>query len=284
MSSNDSRVSPTAHYTSYVFYRHGLSADALASRTGRVLYGVMRPINLAFQLMGHRTLEAMLAARHRCIDTVLEREIQSGAVGQVIEVACGMSPRGLRFMGRYRERGLVYVEADLPGMVRTKRAALASTGSLDGAHRLLEIDALADTGANSIAAIADGLDPAVGTAIITEGLLPYFERDVVTGMWSRFADALRKFPTGVYISDMHLSAEIASKATAGILSTLVVGLTGRRLRRDFVDLDDCIDALRAAGFDQAAVPRPDELGVTVAGESPERRPIVRVVDARVGGA
>jgi O-methyltransferase involved in polyketide biosynthesis len=278
--SADARVSPTAHYTSYVFYRRGLSNDALASRTGALLYRAMRPVNRAFELMGHRTLETMLEARHRSIDRLIAAEIDSGRIGQVIEVACGMSPRGWRFSRRYPK--LSYTESDLPGMVRTKRAALARVGTLNPRHRVVELDASADSGPNSIDAVASTLDPDRGTAIITEGLLPYFERPVVEAMWARFARALRRFPRGIYASDMHLSAEISSKATSGILSTLVVGLTGRRLRRDFRDEDDATSSLTRSGFEEAALLRPAELGLDIPGEAPHRRPIVRVIAARVG--
>jgi O-methyltransferase involved in polyketide biosynthesis len=79
-------------------------------------------------------LEGLLIARHRIIDSTLDDLIQGG-VSQVIEAACGMSPRGWRFSERYGER-LTYVEADLPAMARRKRDALARMGSLSERHRV----------------------------------------------------------------------------------------------------------------------------------------------------
>ena len=55
----------------------------------------------------------MLLARHHLIDHRLHAAIESGRVGQVIEVAAGLSPRGWRFASRYGSR-LTYLEADLP--------------------------------------------------------------------------------------------------------------------------------------------------------------------------
>lgn len=87
----------------------------------------------------------------------------------MIEVACGLSPRGWRFAKRYGDR-LHYVEADLPEMAARKRAALERIGSLGDYHRVREVDALRDDdGPGSLAAIAAELDHRRGLAIITEG-------------------------------------------------------------------------------------------------------------------
>ena len=39
-------ISPTAHYTGYVWFAHGQSHEAFATRTGRLLYGALRGPNL----------------------------------------------------------------------------------------------------------------------------------------------------------------------------------------------------------------------------------------------
>ena len=87
-------ISPTAHYTGYVWYRHGLSHPGLATPEGRALYHAARPFNFGARSLGGPTLEGFLLARHRAIDALLDQAISSGAVGQVIEVAAGLSPRG----------------------------------------------------------------------------------------------------------------------------------------------------------------------------------------------
>ena len=38
-------------------------------------------------------------------------------------------------------------------------------------------------------------------AVITEGLINYFNLDTVTPFWGRLAAGLRRFPLGVYLSD-----------------------------------------------------------------------------------
>src|SRR5680860_1088598 len=116
-------ISPTAHYTGEVWRRAGLSDPALATREGRLLYGSLRPTMALSAALGGDTLEAFLLARHRLIDRLLGEAIAAGRVGQVIEIAAGMSPRGLRFSRLHPD--LTYVEADLPAMAARKRAALA---------------------------------------------------------------------------------------------------------------------------------------------------------------
>ena len=37
------RISPTAHYTGYTWFAHGLSHPAFATSTGRVLYRALAP-------------------------------------------------------------------------------------------------------------------------------------------------------------------------------------------------------------------------------------------------
>src|SRR5215208_6305526 len=120
-------ISPTAHYTGYVWFAHGHSHEAFATRRGRVMYQVLRAPNAAAHAVGLPTLEGMLLARHRLIDLRLAQAIDSGEITQVVEVAAGLSPRGWRFRTRYGE-AITYVEADLPAMIANKRGILAELG------------------------------------------------------------------------------------------------------------------------------------------------------------
>src|SRR5690242_18701537 len=95
------RISPTAHYTGYVWYAHGQSDDAFATPAGRLMYRALRAPNAAAHAIGLPTLEGMLLARHRLIDLRLTQAIDAGEIAQVIEVAAGLSPRGWRFRKRY---------------------------------------------------------------------------------------------------------------------------------------------------------------------------------------
>lgn len=245
-------VSPTAHYTGHVWVRNGLSHPELATSEGRLFFAATAPTMALRQVLGGSTLERMLLSRHRAIDAVLEQAIDSGRVAQVIEVACGMSPRGWRFSERYGE-DVTYIEADLQAMAERKRAALERIGSLGYTHRVVELDALADDGPNSLADVAGTLDPQRGVAIITEGLLTYLEHDAVLALWRRFARVLAEFPAGLYLSDLRLGedAGVSERAFYVFLSAFVRG----RVHIHAHDEDEAVAELEAAGFAEARLHR-----------------------------
>jgi O-methyltransferase involved in polyketide biosynthesis len=249
-------ISPTAHYTGYVWARNGLSHPELATLEGRVLFESLRPVMTISRALGGASLEAYLLARHRAIDALLERAIEANEVTQVIEVACGLSPRGWRFTQRYGER-LTYVEADLPDMASRKRRALERMGALTERHRVWAVDALKDQGRDSLAALAAELNPDEGLAIITEGLLGYLPSEAVHGLWRRFAGALAGFPRGTYISDLHIGG--VQTAQVRLFRVLLSAFVRGRVYLHFDNAAEATAALKAAGFARAEVHRASSL-------------------------
>jgi O-methyltransferase involved in polyketide biosynthesis len=268
MNAASTSVSPTAHYTGYVWARNGLSHPALASREGRRLFESLRTPMTVSRLLGGPTLEAYLLARHRALDALLERAIEEHGVTQVIEVAAGLSPRGWRFSERYGSR-LTYIEADLPAMAERKRNALEQMGSLNEHHRVKLMDALRDDGPGSIVPITSELDPTEGLAIITEGLLSYLDRDAVLGLWRRFARELSAFRSGRYLSDVHLGSADARpqvRAFRLVLSAFVRG----RVYVHFSNADEAVAALDQAGFKHASVMPAADIAMRSGGEVPDQ--------------
>ncbi|MCW2968744.1 MAG: class SAM-dependent methyltransferase [Solirubrobacteraceae bacterium] len=242
-------IGPTAHFTGQVWAANGLSHPELTTIEGRVMHAAASPAQVAGRLARLPTLEGALLARHLVIDALLEDAIAAGTVGQVLEVAAGMSPRGWRFAERHPD--LLYVEADLPDMAARKRAALARIGR-PASHRVVELDALTQDGPLSLASVAAGLEPGRGLAIITEGLLSYLPRDAVLALWRGFAETIAAFPGGVYLSDLHVDADTpvaAARAFEAALSALV----RTKVSVHFDTADEARDALLAAGFSEARV-------------------------------
>jgi O-methyltransferase involved in polyketide biosynthesis len=272
-------ISPTAHYTGYVWFRNGLSHPELATGRGRVLFETLRPAMAVSRTLGGPTLEDYLLARHRALDAVLTRAIEELGVTQVIEVACGLSPRGWRFAQTYGER-LTYVEADLPDMAATKRQALERMGSLSDRHRVVEMDALRDDGPGSLASVAGTLNADEGLAIITEGLLGYFEHYQVLGMWRRFARALSEFPTGRYLADTYFEQDAAAAHVQAFRTVLSVFVRGR-VHVHFADAAEATSALEQAGFTEAAVCRADEVPDAGADGRERSARLARIIDAGV---
>jgi O-methyltransferase involved in polyketide biosynthesis len=272
-------ISPTAHYTGYVWFAHGHSHEAFATQRGRLMYRALRAPNVAARAVGLPTLEGMLLARHRLIDLRLAHAIDTGEVSQIIEVAAGLSPRGWRFRERYGDR-ITYIEADLPGMIANKRRVLAQLGGETATHRTVEIDAMRDDGPTSIAAICATLDPTRGTAIITEGLVNYFSRAHVAGMWQRFASALAPFPRSLYLSDIIMRDGNRNPLVASF-SLLLGAFVRGRVHLDFANADDVESTLASAGFDGVVLdPRQfsDALpNLEIAGAG-----VVRIIEAMPG--
>ena len=227
---------------------------------------------------GIASLEGMLLARHRLIDLRLRRAIDTGEVSQVIEVACGLSPRGWRFRQRYGDR-ITYVEADLPEMLANKREILAELGGETEHHRTAEVDALADDGPTSIGALCEALDPGRGTAIVTEGLINYFDRETVVAMWRRFARALAPFPSGRYLSDLVVREGNRGPFVTGF-SWLLSAFVRGRVYMHFDASHDADSALAECGFDPQLLD-PREFAEELPGLERAGAGRVRIIDARL---
>ena len=265
-------IGPTAHYTGHVWARNGLSHPELATGEGRALYLAAAAPQIPVRLVGGPTIEDFLIARHTVIDAMLDDAIAEGRVGQVLEVACGMSPRGWRFTERHPD--LIYVEADLPAMAATKRAALERIGRPDR-HRVADLDALRRNGPRSLRAVARTLDPDRGLAIITEGLLSYLPRDPVLDLWQRFAETISGFPDGEYLADLHVDADTPALLTRGFEAALSAFVRSP-VSVHFADEMEAREALLAAGFTHAEV---DRAGSHPAAPSRPGAGLVRIVRA-----
>ncbi|MDQ2725687.1 MAG: class I SAM-dependent methyltransferase [Actinomycetota bacterium] len=258
----------------------GLSDDALATATGQLLYDSLRlPMALAGRL-GLPTLDGLLLGRHLVIDDLLAAAIDDGRISQVIEVACGLSPRGLNFSRRCGSR-LTYIEGDVADMATTKARLLGSIGALSDHHQVVEIDAFTDDGPTSLAAIASRLDPGRGVAVVTEGLVNYFPTTAVTALWERVAATVRVFAHGQYLSDIILRDGNDNALTAMAIWALSVFVRGQ-VHLHFSSTRDAVDALAGSGFASVRLHRVDEHhAAEPVGGDPAAR-LVHVVEAATG--
>ena len=148
---SSAHISPSAHYTGYVWYRHQLADAAFATGFGRFVHGLLSPITWGARVGFGLDIEQFLLQRHLQIDAQLTAAIEQGGVCQVVEIACGLSPRGRRFTSRYPH--VRYVEADLPVMAARKRLLLNAEGWLGSQHQVRAVDILAEEGGKSLAAL-----------------------------------------------------------------------------------------------------------------------------------
>lgn len=220
------RISPTALYTGQVWQANGRSIPELKSMPASALHLALAPSMFVSRSFGGPTLEDFLLARHDLIDHHLTDMIDSGKATQVIEIAAGLSPRGSRFVEKYGDR-ITYIEADLPGMVAQKKKLLSTRLRACPNHHIKSIDAFAAHGAHSLEGLASTLDPGQGLVIVTEGLLNYFDRESVEGLWGRVSATLAGFAHGAYLSDIHLQAQNSDLLAQAFVAGLGVFVRGR---------------------------------------------------------
>ena len=253
------KISPTAYATGQVWYRNGMSHEALATPQGKRLDRGFRLMIGSIRAFTGVRLDTMLLARHKGIDGELSRAIESGRVGQVIELAAGLSPRGTTFCQRYPQ--LTYIETDLPTMTALKKKLLDDAGLTGPRHRVQEVDALARSGAKSLAALAQTLDPKIGTAVITEGLLSYLDPQAAGVVWRNIAQALQRFPQGLYLADAYLGADRSSPAFL-VFGAIISAFVRGRMHRHFDSPEHAQARLTRAGFAEARLLRTQEIPET----------------------
>lgn len=248
--SASARISPTAHYTGYVWCRHKLSPPELATTRGRLMFEALRwPMQLAARANSGLTLELLLLQRHHIIDHLLSEAVASGAVSQIVEVAAGMSGRGLRLTARFPE--LVYVEADLPAMAAGKRERLARLAGRSHRHHVVDVDALETSGPLSLVEAAGvHVDPSCGIAVVTEGLLNYFPRELVERIWRNITTLMAMSSAGgTYVSDLHLRDHTHQRVLVRTFRALLGKFARGSIHLHYADEREAAAALHASGFD-----------------------------------
>lgn len=287
MANDSARISPTAHYTGEVWCRHQLSPAAFGTRFGGALFVATAPLVGALaRVTGGLTLERMLLERHLLLDDLLATAIEQDGVTQVIELAAGMSGRALRMLKRFGDRGLSYIETDLPGMVARKRRAIATLDRpMPPGHRICTLDVFAhDTPDSFESVVAAYLNTDEPTAIVSEGLVNYFPTAAVEALWQRVAGVLARFGSGHYLSDLHLRDETQAYWPTKLAQRVIEVVARGKVHLHFQDHRDASQALLRAGFSDSMLYRPQE-HLERLGLDTRRGPgLVRIVHARVGAS
>lgn len=277
---SSAHISPSAHYTGYLWYRHRLAEPAFVTAFGRFVHKLLWPVTWGARVGFGLDIEAFLLQRHLQIDAQLTAAIEQGGVRQVVEIACGLSPRGRRFCARYPQ--LRYVEADLPAMAARKRLLLHGEGWLGGEHQVRAVDILAEQGSHSLAALFAELDRRQPVLVITEGLVNYFPLALIEGFWSRLAIELRGFAGGTYLTELYPDLREHPRYRQLRWGVELIGrLTRGSYPLHYRDHGEIVAGFQRCGFARVQVfdPSADAPGL---GLPPARLPgLVRVIQAQV---
>ncbi|WP_271410572.1 class I SAM-dependent methyltransferase [Pseudomonas sp. Q1-7] len=274
---DSAHITPSAHYTGYVWYRHRLAEEPFVTAFGRLAHGLLAPLSWGARTAFGLDVEHLLLQRHLLIDALLREAIEQQGMRQVVEIACGLSPRGRRFCVRYPD--VRYLEADLPPMAARKRLLLHEEGWLDSRHQVRPVDILAESGAHDLQTLFSGLNPEAPVLVITEGLVNYFELPVIESFWARLAAELRRFPAATYLTDLYPDLREHPRYRQLRWGIDLVGrLTRGRYYLHYQDDAAIARGFSGCGFSAVRLHDPKEVAAAPQDAWPA---LVRVVEARV---
>ena len=243
-------IAPTAHYTAYAWHRLGFPhAEYFATATGRRLFWSFRAAGEWLAVV-HPTVPSMLQyleLRHRCIELALDE----AAPDRIVEIGAGLSRRGLTWAA---DRGVDYIEVDLPHMVEAKREIIRTRvpeALRARAGDRLKHEAVDVTAPGFEAWLERVLAGAQRAVVGTEGVLGYFE----LGDRERFARAVARAlgGRGSFVCDLRSREGGRSVAAAARLLRAGIWLVtrGRGAREDFPSREAITRYFERAGFERS---------------------------------
>ncbi len=280
-STDTSSISFTALYTGHVWYANGMSAPAFHNAGGSVLYHALMPFEFVGKQLAGGNIKTFLLQRHHIIDKLVHNAVEHEGVTQILEIACGMSPRGTRFCQQYPQ--LKYVEADLPGMAARKHRLLSDQNEISERHQVVPLNIFSEGTGDALETVIErSFDRSKPLLVITEGLVNYFTLDTINLFWQRLQKALSDFPQGIYLMDNYpLFHNHPIYRTMRVLAAMLGTVARSNVTFHF-------------GSDQEAASHFDQLGFSTRVHNPRDyydslpiprtrgNPFVRIIEARTG--
>jgi O-methyltransferase involved in polyketide biosynthesis len=260
-----------------VWHKHGLAPPEMVPRSATVFHHGAYLLEFLFKRLMGLDLQAFLLQRHLMLDHLLEKEIEEHSDTTVVEIGCGYSPRGVRFMDRHGSHGVKYVELDLPEVARQK---LQLVERLNREHRpvVVPCNLLEEMGPLSLEDVCrEHVPRGRHLVLITEGLVNYFDPEKLSRVWKRMADILDRYPSGAYLTDITLRN--FSHPRIGAIRLAVRAIAAVARSKVFLHGDDEADIreqLCRSGFRRALVCHPSEFRDLLPEVAREEFPVVRV--------
>lgn len=277
-----SSISFTALYTGHVWYANGLSDDAFHTRRGSFFYHALAPFELVGKSLVGGDIKTFLLQRHHLIDHLACKAIEEDGVTQVLEIACGLSPRGVRLCEKYKS--LKYVEADLPDMAARKHRLLAAEHLLSPRHQVVPLNIFSRDSVDSLETVIDhAFDRNKPLLVITEGLVNYFSTESISPFWQRLAAALGEFPTGIYLTDNYpLLDDHPFRRTMRLLGGMLGTVSRSQVSFHFGSDQQAVEHFQAQGFADTTVHNPRDYYDALPIPRTRGNPFVRIIEGRVG--
>ncbi|MFN8674726.1 MAG: class I SAM-dependent methyltransferase [Candidatus Sericytochromatia bacterium] len=237
------KISPTAHLTSHAWDYLGISnAKYFVDPTYKNILNTLRLLGFPLFLNKRNDyIYYLLEPRHRAIDFFVFSKFY---YKQVIEIACGLSPRGFTFS---ENPEFNYIEADLPKMIEAKKNLVKNIYKQKNIkrdnHKFFSLDILND---NIYEKLSNHTNKEK-TIVITEGLTIYFDMEHLKKIFSNIANFLRKNDGGVYICDIYHSEDI--KKPHNKLMNFAINFMGVKFFTDIDNAEEGQNFLKDCGFD-----------------------------------
>ncbi|MGE8573117.1 MAG: class I SAM-dependent methyltransferase [Acinetobacter amyesii] len=188
-------ISFTAHYTGYIWYSMGISHPVFATRKGKFLARLVHPLESWAEKNVGGSMRSTLKQRHAMIDQHLDQLITQHPQLQVLEIACGLSPRGWNFRTKHPE--IDYRELDLPDMAKIKTQALKQIDP--HAPEVLTGDIFTQ----DFERIFQSFDPERPLVVISEGLINYFDQALLNKLLQGITEYGASFQELHYLTDIY---------------------------------------------------------------------------------
>ena len=188
-------ISFTAHYTGYIWYSMGISHPVFATSKGKFLAKVLHPLESWAEKHVGGSMRTTLKQRHSIIDDQLTQLIQQHPDLQILEIACGLSPRSWNVRQKFPQ--INYRELDLPDMAKIKTQALQKLDS--EAPEVLT----ADIFTHDFEKIFHTFDSKHPLVIISEGLINYFDKTLLNKLLQGMTEYGQDFTELYYLTDIY---------------------------------------------------------------------------------
>ena len=186
---------------------------------------------------GTRTYASLFEARFRAVNRLVEEKRAT----QVLELAAGLSPRGMELA----QRGVVYVEADLTESMTMKREVV--TAILGAVPEGLHLCAASVVNRAELLACCSAFVTGQPVAVTMEGLLRYLTFEEKTQLAANVHEILQRFGGWWITPDIHLRSWAERQSPEYRQSEQK--LLGRSLDSNyFADLDHARQFFESCGF------------------------------------
>lgn len=242
-------ISFTAHYTGYIWYQMGISHPALATRKGKFFVKLLNGFETLAEKYVGGSMRSTLKQRHQMLDEQLEALIAEHPDLQVLEIACGLSPRGWWFRQKYPN--ISFRELDLPDMAAVKHAALQQFEP--NAPKVFAVDLFQP----ELAQVFAEFDPKRPLVIVSEGLINYFSLPMLKQLMQSLLQHSQQFQQLHYLTDVY-PEPIKNKLATLIwnCSKLLKVLSRSAFSFHFQSPEAAEHFVQQAGFSQATVLQP----------------------------